>query len=385
MRLRPALPARLPARLTVLVLAAAGLAALPAAPTATAAPVSTTVSFTNCVLEDFSDGTPTTLARNQSWSPTISLDVPGVMPARTAQPAQIGLTDLPAGTFPSDLFSATVTASMLLGSDDQEFPQNLSTSATVDSFNAGQALPLPLIDGMVSEPNSGFTTYRAVAVVVAVVGTDGAWSDRDFRFTCDRLQRPPALRDVAVYDLDADPVLSPGLFSARQGQPVSFGLRNMLTAAPTDPPARVVLRLDGTVLARVPLDGTGGGVPTLAIPEFLPPGRDLKVTATNGSRVARARITIEARKAKLAAPAAVRSGARLRLTGAEFKPGERVALTLAGGTGAGTRRYTLVATADRRGQLDAVVTLARAASGSWTVTALGRSSGRPGSDTFRVR
>lgn len=330
--------------------------------------------------------TVTTLRSDIAWSPTMSLDLASPFAARTDQPVRVELSAIPAGVFPTDLFSATVTTTVLLGTDHAvpQQPIEVVSSSSADVFNASSDQPVAPLDGVVRDPYTGRRTYGAAGLRVTVVGTDGAWTDREFRLACDATSFPTALGQASVYSLDATPSVRlprPSTFQSMREEVIVDG---MLTQAPTDPPAEVTIILGGMTLTRLPLDDTGAARGEVRIPPYLH-GQEVVLQAVNGDRVASSVVNVMPELALLRAPGRARAGDPITLTGGQYQPGEQVTITLVGRRGPGRHAFVVRTVADRRGRIAATVALRRANPGRWTAQAVGVDSRRRGYDEFIVR
>ena len=124
----------------------------------------------------------------------------------------------------------------------------------------------------------------------------------------------------------------------------------------------------------------------LVVPEFAPPGQQ-EVRVTYLGETASTFVTVVAKKAQLVVTKAVKTGKKLAVSGAQFKPGEKVTLKLKkkGPAKKGTKKaFGSSITADANGQISRVVKLKKAAKGSWEITAKGAESGRTAASGFKV-
>ncbi|WP_370247956.1 hypothetical protein [Nocardioides sp.] len=382
-RLRPSVTTRLGlAVLTLSSLTAVGGALTSSAQAATA---SATVPFTDCELREEPFGANTRIKDNIAWSPTMTFTMPTPIAAGTTVTAELTIGALPAGLIPIDLATDTTLYPEVELVDAGGLNLLLGQTITIGSLDGSAAQPIGEIENDVSLGFADIYDYGVSTAEVFVSGRDSGGDLREYKFICDRIVNPPTLLSVAVYDLTATPEVTVDRGSARQGASVRVSGRHLLAAAPTEPPARATISVGGIVAGTLPIDQSGAFAGNVVVPAFAPPGSSVVVRAANGPKAATTRIQVTAAPATVAAPPSAKAGRKVTVTGARFKPGERVALVLTGGRGTGTKRFTAAATASATGTVRVAVKLRKAAKGAWRVTAVGAASKRSGTDRFRVR
>lgn len=388
----PHSPSRRPGRMRAVAAAAAsalvagGLAVLGTVGSATAAEVTVPVTWTDCEVRKFPFTTNQRVAQNLSWSTGIRFDHPTPIPA--GQPLTTELefvTPFPGGLIPESMEDAYVDTFVELTNGIVGPLQMSLADQFLGTYDATVPFALEAARIDTSWPDAGAYPQRPSKLELLFTGVDGDGEFLEFLFRCDRQVNPPSLMTVFVYNLAAPATATVDSFSAKQGQAIRVRGTNLLTAAPTSPPARATVLIGGVVAGTLPIDPSGAVNGVVRVPAFARPGA-VQVQLRNGGKVGIAPLTVTALKGKVTAtPKAARSGGKVTLKGSAFKPGESVRLTLKGGRGSGTKSYAVSAKVKANGTFSKAVKLRRAAKGTWRVTATGTSSARTARTTVKVR
>jgi len=373
-------------RSLILAAAAAALAGgLSALPGAQAVESTTVVSFTDCEVILSPYWGPTQVGGETSWSPSVRLEHPSPIPLYDEITVELDLGPLPGGRIPQDMYNATVDVEMEF-SNGVELPLRIyHADIPLGTFDADAPLVFPQIEYDTSYGTAGTHLHRPKSVWLLFTGEDAGGEFLEYQYSCDQVVGAAPILTTHAYDLAGTPSVTVNRYEARQGQAVVVKGENFLTAAPTNPAARVSVVIGGVSAGTLAINSAGQFSGALKVPPFAKPGA-VVVRAVNGYKSAVAALTIKAAGATVkAAPANAKRGKKVKLTGASFKPGEKVKLTLNGGKGKGTRSFTTQVKVKANGSFTKQVKLKKAAKGTWKVTAKGSGSGRSGKTSFKVK
>ncbi len=350
-----------------------------------AAEATTDITFRDCEVRKNPFQENQRVADDLTWPTTLRMNHPSPIPANQDVTAEIELGPLPVGFVPQDMKNVELYVDLYLANGITSPLRMLRSGIVVGDLDASQPLPIEEVEVTTGWFGSGLYPQRPTDVLMYVTGTDTSDVALEYSIECDNQVNPPSLLNVAVYDLAATPAITLSTDRARQGQRVTVSGTDLLTAAPTSPAAQVTVTVGGTVVGRFPVGQSGAFAGTVVVPPFARPGT-VQVRVSNGGKAATAPLTVSAVGATVkASPKAVKRGGKVKLTGAGYKPGEKVTLRLSGGKGQGKRAYSVSATANGSGAIATSVKLKQAAKGTWRVAASGTSSSRKGRTSFRVR
>ena len=340
-----------------------------------------TVPFNDCdvVLNPLAENERIT--QNGTWNVAVTVDHPSPVPVFSGQTVGLVLGDVPAGTFPVDLETTDLNLTAEFEDGRGGTFSLTAPQRSIGAFDSSQPIELGEYDiDDVQYGESGRYSFFLKKVTVDIFGFVGD-EGRNYQFTCDRVANPTSLVTVGVFDPDAAAQITLDSFQATQGQSIGISGRDFLAQVGVLTPT-----VGNEPANTVEVDEIGFFDGELVVPEFAPPGQQ-QVRATYQGETATAFLTIVARKAQLAVTKAVRSGAKLAVTGSLFKPGEKVTLKLKkkGPAKKGTKSaYGSSVTAAPDGSISKAVKLKKAAKGSWKITAKGASSGRTAASGFKV-
>lgn len=343
------------------------------------------VGFNDCeVLKD-----NVRLPGETSWTPTVTLDHPSPVPARSAQTIEVVLTSLPGGTFPEDYPGEVALDVLIEFEDGQGGVFTFEASRPLASFDASAPLEVGEFETDLSYSSSGVYDFKPKSITVQLFGIQDpdTFDFVEFDYVCDQVVDDAPLSQIRVYDPDAPASIALNRSAARQGDTVAITGRDFPREAVEDADKDVSVFVGSLLAGSFDVDDIGSFAGVVRVPEFAKPGAAVTLRASDPAESATAPLSVTARPGSVkVGKAVVRPGARLKLTGSAFKPGETVKVVLTkAGPGKGTRRYAASATVGATGGFTRNVTLKRAAKGTWRVTVTGPASFRKAGAGFRVR
>ncbi|WP_232677308.1 hypothetical protein [Nocardioides sp. R-C-SC26] len=364
-------------------LTAAGLTVVGTATTgAMAAEVTRTVNFRDCEVRKFPAAQNIRVADNLPWSPTVRLNHPSPIPAEQDVTTEVDLGVFPAGYIPETVVDAQI---YVLFRFENQIVSRLDFYRTFPAatYDPSQPFDIPEIE-QETRWGAGIYPQRPTLVEVWFTGTDQQGEFLEYKFACDAAFGEPSFFDVAVYDLAAPAEIRLDTYALRQGQRVRVTAFNLLTEAPTTPPAQAVVTIGGISVARVPIDASGKVDAVVTVPPYLRPG-NTQVRITNGTKTAAVQAAVSAVGGSVKVTKKVKSGKKVAISGTRFRPGEQVRIAVRGGAGKGSKAFSSVARVRADGSFTASIKLKKAARGAWSVAVAGATSGRSARSSFLVR
>ncbi|WP_110206002.1 hypothetical protein [Nocardioides daejeonensis] len=370
---------------TALALVAGALTGVALAPPTTAAEVSTTVEFAGCEVRYRPYAENTRVGAESTWSPSLTFRHPTPIPTNDMVTTEVELGALPGNTLPESLKNVRVSVDYLEFKSEHWNPLRFYAEFTVPALDHTQSLAFPEMEYDTDYGDPGIYDYRVKSIDLLFTGEDLNGEFAEYAYRCDQIVNPRPLFTLGVYDLAATPAITLSQGTVRQGGSVRITGTGMLAAAPTQPPAQVEVAVGGTVMGRYPLDASGSFAGVLPVPPFASPG-SVTVRAVNGTKSATAALEVLAGKGRVSvAPKKVRSGKAVTVTGSSYRPGERVTVSLKGGSRAGRKSFAKSVTASADGTFKASIKLKKAARGKWKVSAIGSSSKRSARANLKVK
>ena len=364
------------------VLAAVPVLASATAP-ATAATTTTNVAYTQCDVRTTANNPSTRVGPVFGWTPSLTVDLATPVQVNDAVDGRVTVGDFPADRIPplTDVYSYYTGYLKTSSGSITSYGKTLFLDGEIV---AGQPVPLGESEDEYTFGKAGLHTWFADEFTMNVEGYDANDVWRRYYVKCDEPAVAQQVAQIPVWDPAAKAAIAVSTTTPVQGGAVR------LRGTGFRPDESVRFLIDGAEIGATATSLIGEAERTWTIDPFLRPGvHRVSLTSTVSAKSVSMDVTVRAAAASAkVAPKKVKRGKRTTVSGAAFKPGEKVAVVVrrtSAGKGLRSKKIATL-TAAANGAVKKKVKLAKKfAPGKHQVTLTGATSGRVGVAKLKVK